>query len=244
MLNTLREAIIQIEKHRKTIEVHSPTADPANEIADQFATKNVSVNHAPLPSEAEEGFINIRDADGGFLGSLGLKAFDAMLSPEIQPPWVLADSDTEYAEILDFLDNTVFSSYSRRQMLATAREIEERACRIGAGRLYVGFQDLAALQAQTDVYKRLADREELSIHLYVRADWEVDVSERLSVHTESADEIGAFWLVIYDGGGSDINKCGLLAEERQPGQYYGFWTYVPEIVDDLISYLEAQYGFS
>lgn len=205
MLNALRDAITEIEQHRKTIEVYSPTADPADEIADQFDTKNVSVHHTPLPSDTEEGFIIVRDANGGFLGSLGLDTFEAMLSPEIQPPWVLAESDTEYAEIFDFLDNTVFSSYNRRQMLVAAREIEERAWRLGIGRLYTGFQDAAALQAQTDVYERLEDHEELSIQLYLSAEWEVDVSERLSVHAESTDEIGAFWFVIYDGGGSDLN---------------------------------------
>lgn len=242
MLNGLREAITETEQRRKTIEVHSSTANQADDIANQFATKNVSVTHSPLPSDAEVGFIIIRDAEGSFQGSLGLDTFDAMLSPEIKPPWVLAETDTAYSEIFGFLDNTVFSSYNRRQMLATAREIEERVWRIGAGTLYTGFQDDGALQAQTDVYERLAARGDLSVRLYVCAEWDVDGSEQLIVHAESADEIGAFWFVIFDGGGSELDKCALLAEERQPGQYYGFWTYDPELVNDLISYLEAQYG--
>lgn len=242
MLNELREAITETEQGRKTIEVHSATAGRADEIVDQFATKNVSVTHSPLPSDADDGFVIIRDAEDNFLGSLGLETFDAMLSPEIKPPWVLAESDVAYDEIFDFLDNTVFSSYNRQQMLATAREIEERVWRIGTGRLYTGFQDGEALQAQSDVYELLAAREDLSIQLYVSDEWDVDVSEQLSVHAASADEIGSFWFVIFDGGGSDLNKCGLIAEERHPGQYWGFWTYDPEVVTDLITYLEAQYG--
>lgn len=242
MLNSLRETITELEQRRKTIEVYGDTATPADEIERQFATKNVSVKYSSLPPGVEENFVIIRDDGGEFLGSLGLDVFDAMLSPDIRPPWELAESPTGYAEIFDFLDSTVFSSYDRQQMLATAREIEERAWRAGAGRLYAGFQDDAALRAQTDVYERLAGHEDLTVQVYVSAAWEVDVSERLSVHAESTDEIGAVWFVIYDGGGSDLGKCGLLAEERQPGQYYGYWTYDPALVDELASYLEAQYG--
>lgn len=242
MLNGLNEAIEAVEQQRKTLEVYSSSADKANEISAQFSTKNVSVTHSPLPADAGEDFVIIRGPDGGFLGSLGVETFDAILSPDVHPPWVLAESDAEHDEIFDFLDNTLFSSYNRQQMLVTAREIEERAWRIGAGRLYTGFQDVEALRAQEGVYERLASQTQLSIRLYVNAEWDIAEHDQLPVHAEPADEIGAFWFVIYDGGGDDADKCGLIAEERQPGEYYGFWTYDPAIIDDVISYLEARYG--
>jgi hypothetical protein len=36
----------------------------------------------------------------------------------------------------------------------------------------------------------------------------------------------------------------LLAEEREPGGFYGFWSYDPETVDDVIDYLTERYGES
>ena len=84
----------------------------------------------------------------------------------------------------------------------------------------------------------------MSIQLYLSEAWTVDISDWITVHVDSAKEIGAFWFVIFDGNGVDIDKCGLVAEEREPGRYYGFWTYDPDIVDELVSYLEAQYDAS
>lgn len=244
MLNGLGEAIANVERRRKTLEVHAPATDQADEIAAQFSTKNVEVTHSPLPPDAETGFVIVRGPDGGFQGSLGLTTFEALLAPDVHPPWELAERETQYVELFDFLDDTLFSSYDSRQMLATAREIEERAWRLGAGRLYTGFQDVDVLREQVAVYERLASHGRLSVQLYVNAAWDVDVSAELPVREESADEIGAFWFVIYDGGGSDVDKCGLIAEERSPDEYYGFWTYDPALIDDVVAYLEAEYGLS
>lgn len=242
MIDSLSDAIDSIEAKRKTIEVYSASPDDATHLTDQFSTKNVTVDYSPLPDGAGEGVLIIRGPDGAFQGSIGLSAFDAILAPEIHPPWTLAESDTAYDQIFDFLDNTLFSSYNRRQMLATAREIEERAWRHGAGRLNTGFQTVKAYQAQKSVYERLTRHEQLSVQLYVNADWENEVSDLLPVQSESADEIGEFWFIFYDGGGSELAKCGLLAEERRSKQYYGFWTYDPALVDELNSYIESHYG--
>jgi len=56
------------------------------------------------------------------------------------------------------------------------------------------------------------------------------------------EEIGRFWFQLFDGGGDDQSKCGLLVEERELGRFYGFWTYEREIVDEIIEYLRATYG--
>jgi DICT domain-containing protein len=53
------------------------------------------------------------------------------------------------------------------------------------------------------------------------------------------DEIATVWFVIFDGAGQDLAKTALLAEERSPGSYYGFWTYDPVFVDRIIDHLNA-----
>lgn len=229
----------EIEDRRRVIEVYSPSAALAGELAGQFATKNVSVSHVNLPASADEGFLILRSPEGEFEGTIGVQSLERLLSPEHHPPWVIAETDVDYGEIFDFLDDTLFSSFDRSQMLATTREIEERAWRVGGGTLYTGFQREAALDHQVDVYEQLASHGKLSVQVFVDSAWDVDVDDRFPICRSTADEIGRFWFVVFDGAGSDLDKCGLIAEERGEGTYYGFWTYDPAIVDDIVEHLET-----
>lgn len=244
-MEALEEAFDAVERRRKTLEVHAADDAVAAELERQFATRNVRVTRRPGTPGADPGYVIVRNGEGAFRGALGVEHFRALLSPEIHPPWVLAESEggeSEYAEMFDFLDNTLFTSFDRRGMLATSREIEERAWRVADGRLYVGFQNAAALAAQTAVYDRLARRGTLRIRAHVVDEWDAALAEGIEVVTDPADEIGRFWFVVFDGAGSAMNECALLAEEREPGRYYGFWTYDPGVVDELAEYLRSAYG--
>lgn len=241
-MNSLRDAIDRIEGLQKTLEVYTDEESIATVLKTQFSTRNVRVTHHPLPEREHAGFIIIRDATGDFRGALGVDHLQAILSPEIRPPWTLEESDIQFTELFDFLDNTIFTSYTRRQMLATAREIEERAWRTNSGQLYAGFQNASAFRAQLPVYNRFATERDVDLQILIEDEWGSDVAESIDVVTDARDEIGQFWLVIFDGGHSELNMCGLVAEERQPDHYYGFWTYDPERVSELISYLESTYG--
>jgi DICT domain-containing protein len=50
--------------------------------------------------------------------------------------------------------------------------------------------------------------------------------------------------VAFDGGDTEMESCALLAEERRDGEFYGFWTYDPSMVDELVAYLETTYDVS
>lgn len=241
MLDGLRDPLDAVEARRRSIEVFASSPSVAEAVVDQFATKNVTVTHEALPSFTDDAFLVIRDDVGDFLGAIGHEGLERLLSPEIHPPWVLAETEVDYADVFAFLDDTLFSSFDRTQMLATTREIEERAWRVADGHLYVGFQRPAAYESQAAVYDHLADRGALSIDVFVSADWDVDVSPAVPVTVANADEIGDFWFLVFDGAGSDLEKCALIAEERDDGRFYGFWTYDEEMVDDIVAYLEAEY---
>ncbi len=172
---------------------------------------------------------------------MGIDQFEAVLSPEIHPPWELAETELDSEDLFSFLENTLFSSYDRRQMVATSREIEERAWRVGTGQLYTGFQRPAALRDQTDVYERFGEHDSITVTVFLDGEYEGPLTDVVTVITDTGGELGAFWLVVYDGGGSEKHRCAVVAEERDPGQYYGFWTYDPAIVGDLIAYLETTY---
>ncbi|THE65507.1 histidine kinase [Salinadaptatus halalkaliphilus] len=239
-MNSLADALERVEKRRKHLEICTADAAVATELQRQFATRNVDVEHTPVAGFDEPGFAIVRGADGGFAGALGLDQFGAVLSPERHPPWELGTTDVDTSSLFDFLEQTLFASYDRRQMIAATREIEERAWRLGDGTLYVGFQRESALLEQADVYERFDDRDDLAVAVFIADEWSGQIGD-ISVVESQAAEIGQFWFVLFDGAENRDQSCGLLAAERRPGEYYGFWTYDSEFVSELIAYLESTY---
>nr|WP_170830986.1 DICT sensory domain-containing protein [Natronobacterium texcoconense] len=241
-MDRLQDALERIERKRKRLEVYTDDDELAAELRTQFSTRNVDVVRRQLTG-FDQGFAVIRDADEVFRGAIGLNRFDAIRSPEIHPPWSLDATDVDTRDLFDFLENTLFASYDRKRMLAAAREIEERAWRVGEGRLYTGFQREAAFEDQADVYERLGSRGALTVAGFVDDEIASPV-ENVTVVTPDADEIGTFWFVVFDGGGSDLQTCALLAREKRENTYGGFWTYDPGLVDELLEYLEENYDVS
>ncbi|GKZ15617.1 DICT sensory domain-containing protein [Haladaptatus sp. T7] len=235
----LRETIADVERNRKTLVVYSE--DPSTDIADEFETKNVTVRYNRLRGVGPDEFLVIRDRDG-FKGAIGLTSLREFLTPPVRVPWSDEFDPSAFRDLLALLDRTLFSSFDRRQMLATSREFEDRAWRVGEGTLHVGFQSLSAFRAQTDVYRRLARETTLDVHIYGRANWQPPRIRNTTYRARKTGEIGSVWFIVYDGGGDDRQKCALVAEERDEGQFFGFWTYDPSTVDDLRTHLERTYG--
>lgn len=238
-MDSLRDQFDDIEAREKVLEVHTDRDRVAAAFERQFSTRNVRVVRESTASSAGRGFVIVRDGDREFRGALGIDHFRAVLSPEIHPPWTLEDADVDASDLFEFLENTLFTSYDRRQMLAASREIEERAWRTDAGTLFVGFQNSTALASQVSVYERLVGERDLDITVFVEDEYDERIADGIDVVTDAGGEIGAFWFVIFDGGGSDLRKCGLVAEEREPDRYYGFWTYDPDRIDAIVSSLRS-----
>ncbi|RQG99382.1 DICT sensory domain-containing protein [Natrarchaeobius oligotrophus] len=237
-MNPFHTALETVERHRKRLDVYTDDAEVAAELKRQFETRNADVGHHPVTGFDEPGFVIVRGSDDEFRGGLGLDQFAAVLSPEVHPPWEIGTSEADSGDLFSFLDNTLFTAYSRRQLLAAAREIEERAWRAAGGHLYTGFQREEALSDQTAVYERLADRGDLETTVFVADGWTVPF-EDVEVVVDSDGEVTEFWFVLFDGGGTELQKSGLVAENRRADRYRGFWTYDPDTVDELIAYLES-----
>ncbi|WP_266075793.1 DICT sensory domain-containing protein [Haladaptatus caseinilyticus] len=235
----LHDQIAAVERETKTLTVYS--AEPTTDLGEQFETKNVVVKHERLRSVRRNGFLVVRDRHG-FRGAIGLAPLREFLTPPVRVPWNPEFDSSRFRDLLSLLDRTLFSSFDRRQMLGTSREIEDRAWRVGRGELHVGFQSLNAFQAQVPVYRRLADETDLAIHIYGESDWQPPQVRNITYHTAGTDEIGMIWFLVYDGGSDDLQKCALVAEERDSNQFYGFWTYDPGSVNELIDYLRRAYG--
>ena len=183
----------------------------------------IRLYHVTLPKLDDAGYLEfdtedhtvgeiVRDADGEFLGALGTDLLEAILSPEIHPPWVLAERDVDLAGLFDFLDNTIFT-----------------------------FQNADAFAAQAPVYARFARERDVDVRIFVDEAWPHEAGDGVEVVARAGGEIGRFWFVLFDGGGDELAVAGLLAEEHEPGRYYGFWTDDPDFVSDLFAYLDATY---
>ncbi|MDG5777842.1 DICT sensory domain-containing protein [Haloarculaceae archaeon H-GB1-1] len=235
---TLADLLASASHRQKSVTVFGPDAYPA--LSETLSGFDVTVSHEYLPVPPARGYLTLREGDR-FLGSINAPSFAELATPTDRVPWDDRRRDSAYRKLVDTLANTTFRAADRSQLLATSREFEDRAYRVGGGTLHVGFQSARAFRRQTAVYEHLATETDLSIHVYVDASWDVPSLDGVAVHAEDADEIGRFWIVAFDGAGDDDAKCGLLATETAPGAFDGIWAYDPDLIDDVDAYLRKTY---
>jgi len=234
---SLTELIAGVEDHEKTLSVFNADAAEVEALREQFHDRNLTVTEASTDSGKPASFAVLAE-DGAFVTAADV---EEVLAPDVDTE--PAFDDVAFSPILDHLDETLFTSYDIGQMVAASREIEDRAWRIRSGTLYSGFQTLSILTEQLDVYERLAAKDQLEVHAYAAPDVDVpDHDSDLTIHVQRTDEIRRSWFVVYDGADIDVNKCALLAEERDTRSFYGFWTYDPSTVDWIVDHLESTYG--
>jgi DICT domain-containing protein len=232
---SLKSILEDAEKRRKSVTLHAPEEGTLKE---QFDARNVEFEFRRTPSGGPEPFVTIAE-DGVFLGAITVENLRRFLWPPITHPHDVADLSPEYRALFELLDDAVFASLTRRQLLATAREFEERAWRTGEGTFRVGFQSRSAFRAQKSLYRQMAERTDLDVHVYTVDGVETDdlAESGLTLHTDPEREIGRYWFLAFDGGGNDEQKNALVAEQRTEETFYGVWTYDPSLVDRALEIL-------
>jgi DICT domain-containing protein len=234
---SLTELIAGVEAHRKTVTVFNADADVTATLREHFNDRNVDVKDAQTPA-GPQAFV-VLGTNETFITAASV---DEVLGRDNE---TVSGSETEaYRPILDHLDETLFTSYDMSQMASASHEIEDRAWRVGRGTIHAGFQTLSALNEQIDTYEQLARQDDLTVYVYAFPDTAIPGHEDITLHIERAKEIRNTWFVVYDGAGDDNSKCALLAEERDPGAFYGFWTYDPGTVDWMGRHLCTNYGIT
>jgi len=211
-------------------------SDPDLGHLDRLESDRITVACRALPAPDSEAFVVVRQADR-FTGTVRLDVLQEFLSESgsQQRTRPIPSPDEDVQLLLSSLTNTVLPSLGRAPLLATAHEFEDRAYRVGRGTLRVSFQSLSTFRAQVDRYRTLAADTDLDIHIYGRDDWDPPAIPGVTVHAISDTEFARLWLLAFDGAGDATDKCALVAEETDPGQYRGFWTYDPPAVDDIIA---------
>ncbi|GAB7093630.1 DICT sensory domain-containing protein [Halolamina litorea] len=223
---------VQRADHRFTVY----TDDGSPSVDNWFANHSVDVTLRPLPTGAPEPFVTI-ERGGEFAGVLSLEAVERLLEPPIDRPETPEDLPPTYQALFEVLDETVYTSIDREEMVAVSEEIEDRAQRTGSGTLHAGFQRLSRFRQRLSTYRRLASTG-LEVHVYGVADWDPPAVPGVSYHTTSGGPLARYWVLAFDGGDEPTRSCGLLARQEADG-YTGFWTDDPAMVAEIIDRLEA-----
>ena len=238
---SLADVIERVEGNEKTLVVFNPPAGSTlvSDLRDYFATQNVTVTGRQTASGEPEGVVVLR-LDDEVLAAVPTEQLEELIDGgALRHPGVGID-DTPYHEILTHLKETTFTSYSKARMIEISHEIEDRALRVDAGRLYTGFQYASKLDDQHDRYRRLGTTG-VDIHTFTAPDGTPIEIDGITHHSVDNTEIARSWFVVFDGGGDNAYKTALLATERAPNQFYGFWSDDPGIVDRIGTYLDDAY---
>jgi DICT domain-containing protein len=235
---SLSELIAGVEDHEKTLTVFNAEASAVEDIRERFADRNLRVTAESTASGRPGEFVTLSD-DGRVYTATGLDSFLARLEGRERPL-----GPEGRGSILEYIDETLFTSWSIDRMVAASREIEDRAWRVGGGSLHAGFQTLSTLEGELDRYQRLGDSD-IDVHAYAVPDIEPPDYSSFRLHLDRGEEIATSWFVVFDDGSEDertTQKCALLAEEREARSFYGSWTYDASTVDYSVDHLESRYG--
>lgn len=241
---SLHAAIDAVRADRPTltlcnVEDAAPSAVEA--VTDHFHQRDVAVRTATLDAEDPRAF--------------------ALLH---RGPELLASANLAVvADAVDVSDDESFSSPRRlnvlgaigsdthgaggvdRAFLAEAsRVVELRAARTGGGRIDAGFQSLSRLWNEPRtrrIYERLAAAG-VDVHAYGVDDATWPDETAVTVHASADPEIRDSWFVVHDGDGDGGRMGALVAEERDPGVYDGYWTLAPDRVRGLSAYVRRTHG--
>lgn len=229
----------EVAEREKRLVVYAPDSS-GMDLSKKLTTRNMTVDHRRVPSISADAFVVIRDGER-FYGAIPLVDLLEFLAPGPN----LLEHDHSY--VYDLLDDTVFVSLDRAQLLATSRELEDRAWRTGRGRLHVGFQRVEALRPQVTVYREMATLD-IDIHVYVPGDGtgtgsgtgprSLFADTPVAVHTESDCQLQQYWFILFDDGADGSQNCALIAREEAEGSYRGVWTYDRELVSQAFDAVE------
>ncbi|MDS0282954.1 DICT sensory domain-containing protein [Haloarcula onubensis] len=235
---SLSELIAGVEAHEQTLTVFNAGASVTDDLRDRFADRNVRVVRETTGSGRPGEFLTLSDDDGVYAATDVESFYDSLEDRER----VLGEDAAH--SVLDHLDETLFTSWSIGRMVAASREIEDRAWRVGEGALHAGFQTLSTLEGELDLYEGLGDSP-VDVHAYAVPDIDPPAHTTFQLHLDRSAELANSWFVVFDDGVDEeatTQKCALLAEEREPREFYGFWTYDPSTVDYIVDHLETRYG--
>ncbi|QAU14491.1 histidine kinase (plasmid) [Halorubrum sp. BOL3-1] len=156
--------------------------------------------------------------------------------------------DVVLPDVLKGLDEVPFrvegypeSHKEKLLLIIVSRVIERIAAETGGGTLRTSFQRLSRLydeQGTYDVYDTLHNRG-VDVHIYGVGDVDPSRLPPVTVHTGDTYPYQKSWFVVFTPPAeSDTNDyAALVALEDRPNVWDGFWTFRPEFVTRIESYI-------
>jgi KaiC/GvpD/RAD55 family RecA-like ATPase len=214
------------------------TDDQFDRLANYFDTFNVTIREASLDRESPRDVAMLHSGDRFRSAAPVQSLLDAMAVEGGE------DGFETVPELLAHVNQSVFgtSEVWRQALVRTSRLVELTAMREATGTLHAGFQSFSrfgADDATRELYRQLSDLG-VTVHVYGRPDADPPDSDRFVLHPDRGEEITRSWFVVYESDRSD-RAAALVAEEREPRCYHGFWTHRPENVTPIRRYLETTY---
>ena len=148
-------------------------------------------------------------------------------------------------EVVAGLGDTTFTVEGKQKFLLIqlSREIEAMALAADDGRLHSGFQQLSRLDDERgtlQAYERLGDAD-IAVHVYGVPDASPLDHPGVDCHGIDAEEIRDSWFVVFACEREDVREAALVALEREPNRWDGFWTFDPDLVAEVTEYVESTY---
>lgn len=232
MLDSLLDRVR--ESRREFVAYADERAD--DDLAKLFGSHGVRVERRPLPSSHVDPFLVVSDDDGEFAGAIAVDGLEGLLEPPVRPPAETDAVSEGYRVLFELLEETVFSTMERSELLAVSREIEDRAARADGGTLRACFQRFAAFAAQIDRYRWLGARPNLDVHVHAVGDGTPPALPGVQYHPDPDGALDRYWALAFESDGAPAETTALVA--RQDGDTYeGFWTDDPRVTRDVASTL-------
>jgi DICT domain-containing protein/KaiC/GvpD/RAD55 family RecA-like ATPase len=239
---SLGAAVRAVEAERPTLtlcnyeEGDAAHEDEADALRSYFESRDVTVRTARLDTETPRGVALLHREEALLAATPIADLADAVAVDESS-----LFADGRQPAVVEALsgDARAAGGVDRAFLVEASRVVETRAARTSGGRLDAGFQSLSRLWAvprTRRIYEALAEVG-VDVHVYGVADATTPPDTAITVHASDDPEIRDTWFVVHDGAGADERAAALVAEERDPGVYHGFWTRTPDRVAALSTYV-------
>lgn len=215
-----------------------------------FEEQDITVEEQQL-SQYDENTVLLLE-DGEIIASSSLR--------ELQDAILMVNSDlfitgtrkleeTTVPAVIDGLSDHRFalrgypeSDTEKLLLILISRHIERLAFEYGEGTLRSSFQQLSRIEDERgthQVYQKLTDTD-VDVHIYGQPNWRPSPDFPVTIHGGYKRDFRESWFVVYtppEDRGDEFDKAALVAIEDEPRRWDGFFTYQPDLVDDVARHI-------
>ena len=212
-------------RRRRLVFYNAESRDHCERVVDYVGVHDVEIEYVDEPNEPASTVAV--ETDDSRLASNDIESVATYIDS-----WETdLSTDDPVPSVFKALDETIFRSSNKRQLVLASRLIETRAAQAGEGRLAAGFQQLSLARSQLSFYTSLPPS--MTVSLYGEPDWLPPADSGISAYDLVVEEYTDYWWVLFDGTDRPRQHAALIAEETDADTYTGFWTYRPSLVERI-----------